>query len=217
MNGAVSRFGFRVSGSALRSGVAGRLRPSSSKPEAPNAKRDKRDAKRRGAVGFTLMELLVAIFVLSLAVAGTIGVIYAAGRSTDFTRERAVAATLADAALADALYAAEDYRENHGGVLDFGDAPFTAAPYSQKPDDALGPAGCQKTGYRKKGGATDFSYGWLWRAHSFDAATGLYSLDVWVFRHPSEPSVAWGYAKDSTLKRRQTLFYLRARLGGRRP
>jgi hypothetical protein len=163
------------------------------------------------------MELLVAIFVLALAVAGTIGVIYAAGRSTGFARQRAVARALADVAVADALYAAEDYRENHAGALDFGDAPFNAAPYSQRADDALGPAGCQKTGYRKRGGLTDYTYGYLWRAHSFDAATGLYSLDVWIFRNPSEPDVAWGYAKSSGAKTRQTIFYLRTRVGGRAP
>jgi prepilin-type N-terminal cleavage/methylation domain-containing protein len=173
--------------------------------------------KFRARAGFTLVELLIAIFVLAVAVAGTIGVIYAAGRSSRFTRERSVAAALADTALADALYAVEVYREDHGGALNFGAAPFNAPPYVQKPDDMLGAAGCQRTRYRKRAGVDDSTYGWLWRAHSFEAATGLYSLDVWVFRNPGEPSVAWGYAPDSASKARQTLFYLRAKVEARKP
>lgn len=158
--------------------------------------------------GFTLLELLIAIFVLAIAVAGTIGVIYAAGRNANFARERTLATDLARTALADALYSAEEIREDNAGRLSF--------TYN-KPDDSLGPAGCQKKGYRRRGGGTDETYGWLWRAHSYDAAAGLYSVDVWVFRNPDQPSVAWGYAKDSAAKTRQTLFYARAKLENRKP
>jgi len=160
--------------------------------------------------GFTLLELLVAIFVLGVAVSGAVAAIYAAGRSADLAREKTVAADLAGDALADALYSAEEHREANAGALDFGAAPFNALPYEQKSADALGPAGCQKKGER-------YAYGWLWRAHSFDAAAGVYSLDVWVFRHPTDTTVLWGYAPDSDAKRRQTLFYARTRLETRKP
>jgi prepilin-type N-terminal cleavage/methylation domain-containing protein len=176
---------------------------------------------RARAAGFSLMELLIAIFVLSVAVAGTIGVIYAAARTAGFARRRALAPGLAEVALADALYAAEEYRELHAGALDFGDTSFFAPAdgYSQiMPGDELGPAGCQRTGYRKRAGVTDFGYGWLWRAHSFEAATGLYSLDVWVFRSPTEQWVKWGYADERYRAelRRDTLFYMRTKLETRK-
>jgi len=171
----------------------------------------------RTECGFTLLELLVAIFVLAVAVSGAIAAIYAAGRSADLARERTVAADLAGDALADALAAAQVYREDNGGTLSF-EYNATSAEWLR-----LGPAGYQKTGYRvKEGSIKDYSYGWLWRAHSFDAATGLYSLDIWVFRHPdvqSDPAktVDWGRAPDSDAKRRQTLFYARSHLEARKP
>jgi prepilin-type N-terminal cleavage/methylation domain-containing protein len=170
----------------------------------------------RSDCGFTLLELLVAIFVLAMAVSGAVAAIYAAGRSADQAREHTVAADLAGDALADALAAAELYRESSGGALSF-DYNATSAEWLR-----LGPAGYQETGYRRKGAVTDYSYGWLWRAHSFEAATGLYSLDVWVFRNPdvqSDPAriVDWGRAPDSDAKKRQTLFYGRTHLEARKP
>jgi prepilin-type N-terminal cleavage/methylation domain-containing protein len=167
--------------------------------------------------GFTLIELLVAIFVLAMAVAGAVAVVYSAGRNSTAARERCAAAELARCALADVETAACLYRENNGGALNFGAPPFDMPPYSQRAADALGPAGCQRAGYRKRGAADDRTYGWLWRAHSFDAATGLYSADIWVFRDPEEIYVQWGLAPDSALKSRCTLFYLRTRLGTRGP
>lgn len=162
--------------------------------------------------GFTLLELLIAIFVLAIAVSGTMAAIYAAGRSADFARERTLAADLARTALADALYSAEVAREANDGRL-----VFSTPPGKFEPDDALGPGGYQKKGYRRRGGGTDETYGWLWRAHSYDAAAGLYSVDVWVFRNPDQASVAWGYARDSAAKTRQTLFYMRSKLESRKP
>jgi len=166
---------------------------------------------KESRAGFTLLELLIAIFVLAVAVSGTIGVMYAAGRSANFARERTLAADLARTALADALYSAEVAREANGGALSF---TYNAT----SPNDLkLGPAGYQQTGYRRRGGGTDETYGWLWRAHSYDAAVGLYSVDVWVFRNPGQPSVAWGSAPDSAAKTRQTLFYMRSKLENRKP
>ncbi len=164
-----------------------------------------------GRAGFTLLELLIAIFVLAIAVFGTISVIYAAGRNVTFAREKTVAADLARTALADALYSAEEIREANDGALSF---TYNAT----SPDDLkLGPAGYQKTGSRRRGGGTDETYGWLWRAHTYDAAAGLYSLDVWVFRNPDRPTVDWGSAPDSAAKTRQTLFYMRSKLESRKP
>jgi len=161
-------------------------------PRTPNPE------PRRGA-GFTLVELLVAMFVLALAVAGAVGVIVAAGRSATGAREKLIAEELSRTALADAAYTAEGIRAASGGALS-----FSPLPYSRQ-------------SYRTQGGATDMTYGWLWRSQSFDAATGAYSLDVWVFRNPAEPSVAWGGASDSDLKRQQTLLYLQSKLENRKP
>ena len=158
-----------------------------------------------GPRGFSLVEVLVAMFVLALAVAGAVSVVVVAGRSAAGAREKLLAGELARTALAAAEVYAEDARNSHGGALALDPGTFVAA-------DALGPAGFQQTG---PGVAP--AYGWLWRAHSFDAATGLYSLDVWVFQSPAEKAVQWGRAPDSPLKREQTLLYLRSRLETRKP
>lgn len=160
-------------------------------------------ASRRRA-GFTLVELLVAMFVLALAVAGAVGVIAAAGRSAAGAREKLVAEELARTALADAADTAQALRAANSGKLFF-------VTYNSG-SDVLGPIGFEKRDPRTAPGT-----GWLWRAHSFDPAIGAYSLDVWVFQNPAEASVKWGQAADSDLKRRQTLFYLRTRLESRKP
>lgn len=169
-------------------------------------------APGRARAGFTLAELLVAMFVLVMAVAGAVAVIVVAGRGASNARNRLVAEELARTALADAHYAAEAYRSMNSGALDFAAAPFNAMPYEQKPSDPLGPAGCQK-----RDPSTAPAIGWVWRAHSFDAAAGTYALDVWVFRNPTEPAVLWGSATDSDLKRQNTLMYLQTRLEARKP
>ena len=154
-----------------------------------------RNSGRRS--GFTLAELLVAMFVLAMAVAGALAVIQAAGKAATGAREKLVADELCRTALADALYTAEGIRDANGGALGFASDPYS------------------RNGYRMSGAATDFTYGWLWRAHSFDAANGLYSLDVWAFRNPNEPSVLWGAAPDTDLKRRETLLFIRSKLEAR--
>ncbi len=166
--------------------------------------------------GFTLAELLVAMFVLTMAVAGAVAVIVAAGRSSSAARDKLLAEELGRTALADALYAAELYRSDNAEALDFGAAPFNASPYEQKTADSLGPAGCEKHGDRDPGAATDLSYGWVWRAHSFDPAIGAYSLDIWVFRNPAEADVNWGQAANADAKRQNTLLYLQTRLEARK-
>ncbi len=211
--------GYSVVGTGLRAGyrfwAAGYLVPSTEyRPPATEYRQPSTGHRQRG---FTLLELLIAIFVLAVAMGGALGAVYAAGRRSSFARQRTVAADLVATAMSDVLYAAESAREMHGGVLSFGDTPFNSSPYEQKTDDALGPGGCQRKGYRMRAGSTDYTYGWLWRAHSWDAATGLYSVDVWVFRNPDEPSVTWGCAPDSPSKHEQTLFYLRTKVETRGP
>jgi len=164
----------------------------------------KRQLPVAGPRGFSLVEVLVAMFVLALAVAGAVSVVVVAGRSAAGAREKLLAEQLARTALADAAYAAEDLRTANSGQLAF-------APYDGG-SDRLGPIG-----YERRDPRTAPAYGWLWRAHSFDAAAGLYSLDVWVFKSPAEKAVQWGQAPDSPLKRQQTLLYLRSRLETRKP
>ena len=161
-----------------------------------------RNSGRRS--GFTLAELLVAMFVLAMAVAGALAVIQAAGKAATGAREKLVADGLCRTALADALYAADDIRQAQGGALNFATYPYRQETYPYA-----------RGNYRMSGAATDFTYGWLWRAHSFDAANGLYSLDVWAFRNPNEPSVLWGAAPDTDLKRRETLLFIRSKLEAR--
>jgi prepilin-type N-terminal cleavage/methylation domain-containing protein len=156
--------------------------------------------------GFTLVELLVAIFVLAMAVAGAVAVIMTAGRSAAGARDKLLAEELARTALADAAYTADEMRAANDGLLSF--------VYNTNANDLhLGPAGYQRIGPS----AAAPSVGWLWRAHSFDPAVGAYSLDVWVFRNPTEPSVSWGGAPDSALKRQQTLLYLQSKVETRKP
>ncbi|MHC4916120.1 MAG: prepilin-type N-terminal cleavage/methylation domain-containing protein [Planctomycetota bacterium] len=156
-----------------------------------------------GSAGFTLLELLIAIFVLAVAMGGALGAVYAAGRRSAFARQRTVTADLARSALTDVRGAVGAY-----GVIDF--SAVSAVPAGP---DALGPAGYQKRqDYRVVGGALDRAYGWCWRAHSFDSALGLYSVDVWVL---SDPEYFWNHYDDpdfSAQTRERTLFYLRTKL-----
>jgi prepilin-type N-terminal cleavage/methylation domain-containing protein len=147
--------------------------------------------------GFTLVELLVAMFVLALAVAGAVGVIVAAGRSATGAREKLIAEEMARTALADLGYCSQLNMKGCG-------VPQASPPYS-------------KHDYRKNGNLDDRTYGWLWRTSAYDAAVGAYSVEVWVYRDPDEPSVIWGTAPDSDLKRQQTILYLQTKLENRSP
>ena len=134
---------------------------------------------------------------------GALGAIYAAGRRSSFARQRTVAADLARSALADVRGVVQAY-----GVIDF--SAVSAVPAGP---DALGPAGYQKRqDFRLVGGATDSAYGWCWRAHSFDPAAGLYSVDVWVL---GDPEYFWNHYDDPRFDaqtRERMLFYLRTKL-----
>jgi hypothetical protein len=142
------------------------------------------------------------MFVLALAVAGAIAVVHTASRNAVNARAKTIAEELARTALADAAYTAEGLREASGGRLAFA---------YNKPDDVLGPAGFQRSGWR---GTVDRSYGWLWRAHSYNPALGIYSLDVWVYANPDGSGVVWSPAND--VERGKAVLYLRSALESRR-
>ena len=185
--------------------------------------------RTRNRSGFTLMELLVAIFIMAIAIAGSIALIYAGARQARRARQKCMAAILAQMAIADALETAEALRRDNSGKVVF-PAPTSPLPSGDRwvlaTDDDLGPPGYERRRHPRKlvlnaskaeVEMEDMTYGWQWRAHSFDPATGLFDLDVWVFRHPTEPDVLWGASTDLTAVKRATLFYLRSRIGDRAP
>jgi prepilin-type N-terminal cleavage/methylation domain-containing protein len=158
----------------------------------------------RSRTGFTLIEVLVAMTVLAVAISGSLAVIYSAGQTARRVRQRNMALLTARVALADAHYA---FRDDLDGI----NYIYAADP--------LGPEGFQRAGHIYQ---SDSSYGWVWRAHTFDDVLGLYAVDVWVFIEPDSwlfkypgPTPDWSNQAALSDFEKSTLLFLRSSMGVR--